>query len=79
MADTKKPTGKKKLGSKALIKQEFANKRESMLREKELDSFLLRELLGLTPKGDMSDFVKGVIKKLKAGKKGRGFEPKRTT
>ncbi len=56
---------KKGLGSKNILKQEFANRRESMLREKELDSFVIRELLGISTKGDMAPLIKDAIKKLK--------------
>lgn len=65
MATPKAPAGgKPKLGSKTIIKQEFANRRESMIREKELDSYLFREQLGISPSGDMKQFIKGVIKSL---------------
>ena len=54
----------KKGNSKQILKQEFLNKRESMINEKELDGYLLREQFGLSPKGDMSKFVKDVIRSL---------------
>lgn len=57
-------TKPKKNASKLVLKQEFANRRESMIREKELDSYLLREQLGMSPSGDMKQFIKGVIKSL---------------
>ena len=55
---------KKGASSKQILAREFANKRESMIREKELDGYLLREQLGMSPKGDMSKFVKEVVRKL---------------
>lgn len=63
-----KPAGKKGLSSRSLLKQEFANKRESMIREQELSSFVLRETLGISTKGDMAPLIKEAIKKLKKAK-----------
>lgn len=60
---------KKTSGSKTLISRRLKAKIEELVRLKELDMLLERRNLGLEPTGDMKDFVKDLVKKLKSNKK----------
>lgn len=57
--------------SKQIIKLEFQRKKESLLRQKQLDLALEKRHQGLDDfkKGDMKPFVKGVKLKLKKMRK----------
>jgi hypothetical protein len=56
----------KKSGStKKVIQARLKSKIQELLNQKELDMVLERRNLGLEPKGDMADFVKDLVKKLK--------------
>lgn len=59
---------KKSSGTKTLISRRMAAKIEELIRIKELDMLLERRNLGLEPTGDMKDFVKDLVKKLKSAK-----------
>ena len=62
MPTTTKP--KLKNNSKKVLKQEFANRKQAMLRELELNILTMQQTLGLTTDGDMKSFVRGLIRKL---------------
>ncbi|MEG4501290.1 hypothetical protein QUB05_21030 [Microcoleus sp. F10-C6] len=59
------PKGKGKGTSKTILRQEFANRKQSMLRELELGILTQQQTLGLTVDGDMKIFVRTLIQKLK--------------
>ncbi|MEG4864497.1 MULTISPECIES: hypothetical protein [unclassified Microcoleus] len=59
---------KKSSVTKTLISRRMAAKIEEIIRIKELDMLLERRNLGLEPTGDMKDFVKDLVKKLKSAK-----------
>lgn len=61
--------GKKQGNSKGTIKIALKSKIEELIRTSELDMLLQRYNLGLEPKGDMSDFIKDLIRNLKKRKK----------
>lgn len=59
----------KNKAAKGIISRRLKSKIQQILNEKELDQLLSRRSMGLEPKGDMSEFLKGLVKRLKQKKR----------
>ncbi|MEG4815620.1 hypothetical protein [Microcoleus sp. K5-D4] len=55
--------------AESVIRQQFTDKRESLIRQGQVNAMILQNVLGLDKDGDMKDFIRTTTQSLKASKK----------
>jgi len=59
----------RQIAGKGVIKDEFLRKKDGLLKLKSLDTFLMKDAMGINPKkSDMKPELKEIVKRLKAKK-----------
>ncbi|MEG4058556.1 MULTISPECIES: hypothetical protein [unclassified Microcoleus] len=53
----------------AIIRQQFSDKREALIRQGQVNAMIIQNVLGLDKDGDMKDFIRGATQNLKESKK----------